>query len=104
MIRKMFSLVVCAITLSVMVPAVAMADSSVVVFGKTGALLDSVSYSVSYSGPVNHTVFDLEIGTGTYNIYQGGVLQGAIPVSSENTIVFDDFYSWHNLCHKLYRR
>jgi len=72
-----------------MFPAIAMADGSVVVFGKTGALLDSVSYSVTYSGPVNHSIFDLEIGTGAYNIYQDEVLQGTVPVSSENVVVFD---------------
>jgi hypothetical protein len=70
-------------------PTLAFADVSVVVFSKTQTNLPGVTYTAAGTGTIHHTVCDLDVGSGSYDVRLNGALIATVPVSSANIIIFD---------------
>lgn len=70
-------------------PRPVLADTSVVVFSKTQAVLSGITYTATGTGTIHHTICDLDAGPGSYDIFQNGGRIATVSVSSANTICFD---------------
>jgi hypothetical protein len=90
-IKKMLSAIFIVCLLCILSSPSA-ADVSVVIFSKTTDSLNGVTYTVSGTGVVHHTICDLDPASGPYDVRQNGVLLSGISpiaVPPEQVITFD---------------